>query len=178
LLRRADVEFPAGDLVDLDLEFGQALFEIGRQRPELRRVDLDAGCLHMRKHGDQRPFDGLVHAHHVLGHEAWLQMRPQLQGDVGVLGGIVARLVERYMVEGHLLGTAAGDIGELDGLLSQMPLGQLVHAVAMLAGIEHEGEQHGVVDRADLDVVAAEHGHVVFDVLADLQYRGVLQQGL
>ena len=107
-----------------------------------------------------------------------LKLRPQLQGDVGVLGGVVARLVDRHLVEAHLLGAAAGDVGELDGLLAEIELGQLVHAVVVLAGVEHEGQQHGVVDRADLDAVAAQHAHVVLDVLADLQHRGVFQQRL
>ena len=59
-----------------------------------------------------------------------------------------------------------------------MQLGQFVHAVIVLSGIEREGNQHRVVDRADFDAMAAKHGHVVLDVLADLQDCRVFQQGL
>ena len=59
-----------------------------------------------------------------------------------------------------------------------MQLGQLVHAVIVLAGVENERNQHRVVDRANLDAMPAEHRHVVLDVLADLQHRRVFQQRL
>ena len=114
---------------------------------QLRRVDLDAGLLHAEQHRDQRPLDGLVDADHVLAGEPGLELRPQLHGDVGVFGRVVARLVDRHLVEAHLLGAAAGHVGELDGVLAEIELGQLVHAVIVLAGVEHEGQQHGVVDR-------------------------------
>ena len=178
LLGRADVERPAGELVELLLELEHALLELGRELAQLRRVDLDAGLLHAEQHRDQRPLDGLVDADHVLAGEPGLELRPQLHGDVGVLGGVVARLVDRHLVEAHLLGAAAGHVGELDGLLVEIELGELVHAVIVLAGVEHEGQQHGVVDRRHLDAELAEHAHVVLDVLADLEDRRVLEQRL
>ena len=61
LLGRADVELAAGDLVDLALEFGQPLLEVGTEPLELQRIDLDAGGFHRQQHRDQRPLDGLVH---------------------------------------------------------------------------------------------------------------------
>ena len=178
LLGARDVEFAAGDLVQLDLERGQPLLELGAEALQFRGVDLDAGAFHAQQHGDQRPLDGLVHGDHVLGRDARLELRPELHGDVGVFGGVLQRLVERHLVEAHLLGAAAGHVGELDGLLVEVALGQLVHAMAVLAAVEHEGEQHRVVDRADLDAVALQHGDVVLDVLADLQHARVLEQRL
>jgi len=68
--------------------------------------------LHAEQHGDQRPLDRFVQADHVLGGQPRLETRPQLQGYVGVLGGVVARLVDRHLVEADLLGAAAGDVGE------------------------------------------------------------------
>ncbi len=178
LLGRADVELAAGDLVDLDLQLAQPLLEVGRQHPERRRIDLDAGLLHRQQHRDQRPLDRLVQRHHVFGGDARLELRPELQGHVGVLGGILHGALDRHLVEAHLLGARARHVGELDGLLAEVALGQFVHAVAVLAGVEHEGQQHRVVDRPDRDAVPLEHAHVVLDVLADLEHARVLEQRL
>jgi hypothetical protein len=46
------------------------------------------------------------------------------------------------------------------------------------AAVEHIGEQHGIVEGRDLDAVPAEHQTIVFQVLADLQHPGMLEQGL
>ncbi len=146
LLGRSDVEFAAGNLVNLGLEFGQALLEVRAEPLELQRIDLDAGCLHAEQHGDQGAFDRLVQGRDALGHQTWFQPRPELHGDVGILGGIVAGLVERHLVERHLPGAAACHVGELDGLLAEMQLGQFIHAVIVLSGIEREGDQHRIVD--------------------------------
>ncbi len=59
-----------------------------------------------------------------------------------------------------------------------MAAGQFVHAVRALAGIEHVGDQHRVVEGPDLDAVAGEHQPVVLDVLADLEHRRILQERL
>ncbi len=55
---------------------------------------------------------------------------------------------------------------------------QLVKTVAVLPAFQHEGEQQRVVDRRRLDAVAIEDLHVVLDVMADLEDRGILQQRL
>jgi hypothetical protein len=39
------------------------------------------------------------------------------------------------------------------------------------------GQQHGVIEGRDGDVVIGHHGHVVFQVLADLEDALVLQNG-
>ncbi len=110
LLGRADIEGTAGELVQFLLELEHPLLELGRQRAKPRRIDLDAGLLHAEQHRDERPLDGLVHGDHVLVRQPGLELGPQLHGDVGVLGGVVARLVDRHLVEAHLLGPAAGHV--------------------------------------------------------------------
>ena len=102
----------------------------------------------------------------------------QADGDVGVLGGVIQRLVQRHQVEGHTRLAGAGDVGIFDRVQVEENAGQFVHAVAVQPAVEHVGQQHGVVDGRNLDVVAGQHLHVVFDVLADLQHRGILQQRL
>ena len=57
-----------------------------------------------------------------------------------------------------------------------MQLGQFIHAVAVQATFGHIGQQHGVIERRDLDVMAPQHQHVVFQVLPHLQDRWVCQQ--
>ena len=49
---------------------------------------------------------------------------------------------------------------------------------ARRAGIEHIGDQHGVVEGPNLDAVPAHHDDVVFHVLDDLEDRPVLEQRL
>ena len=55
---------------------------------------------------------------------------------------------------------------------------QLVHAVAVQPGLQHIGDQHGVVERRDADSVARQHPQVIFGVLRHLEHRRVFQQRL
>ena len=59
----------------------------------------------------------------------------------------------------------------------QMQRGQFIHAVAMAAPIQDVGHQHGVVQRRNGDPVTSKHHHVVFEVMADFQYRGIGEEG-
>ena len=54
---------------------------------------------------------------------------------------------------------------EMDGVVVEPALGEIVHAVAAFAGVEHVGHQHGVVVAGDLDAALGEHQPVVFHVL-------------
>ena len=68
--------------------------------------------------------------------------------------------------------------GPRDGRsLAEMAVGEIVHIVLAPASFQHEGTEHRVVDRRDLDAVAREDQRVVFDVLADLEDRRVFQHG-
>ena len=102
----------------------------------------------------------------------------QAPGHVGVLGGVVERLVQRHLVEGHLRLAGAGHVLELDGLVPEMQPRQLVHAVAMPAAVEHVGQEHGVVQGRDGNAVAGQHQRVVLEVLADLEDARVLEHRL
>ena len=164
--------------MDLGLELGGPLGEVVGQAPQRLAVDLDAPALHGGQDRNQGALQGLVDRDQALGQEARLQGAVQAQRDVGVLGGVVARLLQGHPVEGDLAASAAGDVLELDGLVAEMLLGQLVHAVVVQPAVERVGQQHGVVDRRHLDPGAGEHDHVVLDVLADLERRAVLEQGL
>ena len=114
----------------------------------------------------------------MLGRHPRLQRVPQPQRHVGVLGGVIGRLVDGDAVETDLRFAGAGDVMEMNGVVVEPALGEIVHAVAAFAGVEHVGDQHGVVVAGDLDAALGEHQPVVFHVLRDLEDALVLEQRL
>ncbi len=50
--------------------------------------------------------------------------------------------------------------------------------MAVQTAFQDVGEQHGVVERRDIDAVAMQHRQVVFQVLPDLEDTRVFQQRL
>ncbi len=50
--------------------------------------------------------------------------------------------------------------------------------MAAAAGVEDEGDEHGVVDRRDMDAVPLQNDDVVLDVLADLEDGFVFEERL
>ena len=152
LPRRAQIELVAGQRVDLLLQPGDALGERGGEPRQDRPVDLHAGTLHLGEHRDQGPLQRLVDGRHALGGEAGLQHHPQPQRHVGVLGGVLRRLVERHLAEGLVRLLGAGrmlqHLLEGDADVPEVPLGERIHAVdAAGPGIERIGQQQGVVER-------------------------------
>ena len=178
LLGRARIDRLAGKLPDLGLEPHGLLGEIARQPRQHLAVDRNAAPLHAGEHRDQRPLQGLVDRHHVLGDEAGFEHLPQPQRHVGILGGVFGRLVDRHIGEADMALAGAGDLAVVDGAVVEQLLRQRVHPVGAAAGIEHIGHQHGVVDRRDLDAVAGQHQPVEFQVLPDLEDAAILQQRL
>ena len=125
---------------------------------------------------NQRPLQRLVDGRHALGGEARLQHHPQAQRDVGVFGGVLGRLVERHLpanVFSDFLAPGACSITCSNDMqrVAEVALGESVHAVLARAAVERVGQQHRVVERRDVDAVAAQHQRVVLDVLADLEDR-------
>ena len=178
LLGRGDVEGLSGQRVNLVFEPGTVLTELGGHAREDLRVDFDPGSLHVDQNVDQRSLHGLVERGHFLRHQSGLQSPVQPHGDIRVLGGVVERLVQRHVVEGHLRLPHPGNLLVGDGLVTEHPLGQLVEAVVVLTAVEHKAEQHGIVDGRDVDVAVPKHGEVVLGVMGDLHHRRVFQQRL
>ena len=178
MLGGSDIEFVARQLVDFGLQIAETLLEILGQPLQHPGVGADAGALHVGQHADQGPFQGLVDAHHAVGDQPRAEQAMEPAGDVRILRRIVQRLVEGHLVEGHLRFARPGHVLELDGLVGEMQLRQLVHAVAVKAALEHVGQDHRVVERSHMDAVAGEDLVVVFDVVPDLEDRRVLEQGL
>jgi hypothetical protein len=111
-----------------------------------------------------------------LSRQPRLQLAPQPQRDVSVLGGIFGRLLQRHAVEGDLRLAGAAHRLEADRLVAEMDLAEVVHAMPAQAGVEVVAQQHGVVGRSHVDAHAAQHDEIIFEVLADLQHRGVAEQ--
>ena len=101
----------------------------------------------------------------------------QAQGDVGVFGGVMRRIVDRDLRERDRLRALAGHVLVLHGLVAKMTLRQRIHVVPRDAGIQHEALQHRVVGIAlHLDAVATQHVQVVLAVLAEFPLRRIGQQ--
>jgi hypothetical protein len=114
----------------------------------------------------------------VLARQALLEQHPESQRDVGILGGVMGGSVERHLVEGDGALARAGDFLVGDGLVAQMFLRELVHAMAVEAAFQGIGHQHRVLDRRHLDAETAEDQEIVFEILADLEDGDILQHRL
>ena len=102
----------------------------------------------------------------------------QAKRHVGVLGGIVQRLVERHPVEGDLRLAGAADVAEGDRPVAEVKARQFIHAMAVPAAVEDIGQQHGVVDGRHRQAAAGQYMHVEFDIVADLEDGRIVQQRL
>ena len=99
----------AGVLVNFFFQRCQFLAEIAAHLFKDRRIDLDAGQLHLADDRDQRSFDVFINRHHAFLREAWLKNFMQPQRNLGILSGIIARLVQRHVIECYLVLTLARD---------------------------------------------------------------------
>ena len=108
LLRAADIDRLARELLNLGFDPRGGLGKIARQPRQHLAVDRDAAPFHPRQHGHQRPLQRLVDRGHALGDQARLQHAPQPQDHVGVFGRIGGRPVDRDLIEAELVLAAAG----------------------------------------------------------------------
>ena len=129
-------------------------------------VQLDAGVLHLRQHGDQRAFDVFVQLPEVLLLQLPFHERGELPGDVGVLGGVVRDLRHVDLEHQLLVLALADEVGDRRGPAVEVPAGEGVEAVAPLAGGEQVVGDHRVrPDRRHVPAGPQKHREVVLDVL-------------
>ena len=169
MFRRCNVEFLACGRVRSGLGGRDFLGKVRGQAVQLIGINLDTRPFHIGQYGRHRAFQCLIDGGLALGCDGGFEDLPQAQGDVGILGGIGRGLVERHFVESDLGFSGATDLLKGDAGMSEMCLRQRVHAVFFQSGSDHIGQQHGVVIRRDLDVVAREYGQIVLEILADFQ---------
>ena len=180
MLGGADGEGLAGDLVNFGFQRGDAGSEFGRETGQGFAVDLDPLMLHLRDHPDQRPVDQFIDAVRPLISDARLEPLPQAQGHVGVLRRIFSRTGEGHFGKADLVLARAHHVLEADAFMAQMLARGFVHAMARqrLARFQVETHDDGVVIGRDLDPVAAQDRHVIFEVLAHLKHGVIFQQWL
>ncbi len=178
LFRRPDREALAGGLVDVLLQRRGALREFAGQPAKHLAVDRDAALFHARQHRHQRPLQPLVDGDQPVGGKPRLQHVPQAHGDVGALGGVGGGALDIDEVEGDEALAGADDILVRDHLVAEPALGERGDVVRAGAGAEHIGNQHRVVERADIDAGPVHGQPVVFEIVSDLQDRTVREQRL
>ncbi|MNQ43593.1 hypothetical protein D3C85_573280 [compost metagenome] len=134
-------------------------------------------------------FDGGQHRRHLdfqlidavqafVGRHHRAQHAVQLQGEVGVFGGVMPRLVHRHLVETDLLGALAAQVLVRHAATAQIALGQVVEPHAAMR-LQHIGLKHRVVGNArKLDAFVGEYMRVVLGVMQQLGARGVFQPRL
>ena len=179
LLRAADVEVVADDLVERPLQLGQALRKGDRHLGEKVGVEQHAGHLHVRQHGQQRPLDGRVE----LVEPCCGQLRRQqvVEADRGVdIGAAVGSgLVDRHLVDGDLLAPATDELGQLGHRPLEPRVGQRLQPEGAAGGVEQPRHEQRVVDRSLYrQPVTAQHGQVVLGVVRDLGQRRVGKEWL
>ncbi len=84
LLGRADVEFLAGELVDLGFHLRLRLAEIVGQAAQQIGIDGDAFALHVGQDRDERAFERFIDRALAFNGEARMQQQIKPQRDVGV----------------------------------------------------------------------------------------------
>ena len=176
---RGDVESFASHGKGGFLNLPEARGDDGALRAQHVRVHLDAVAFGARQDFNKRHLDlPEKFAERFVFFHAWRQRPVQPQGNVGVFRGVAGGLFDVDLIKGQLMFSAAGDVGELDGLMPEMLARQGVHVVAGVAGVQQVGHQHGVVGYAPQgDAVMLQYFQVVFNVLAGLRPIRVLQYG-
>ena len=182
LLGAADGERLACQRVDLGLQPGDGVGELGREPGQPCGIDLDPVALHLRDHRHQRAIDRLVHPRPGFLGQPRLEQLPQPPGDVRVLGGITRGAIQRDLAERDRLFAGAADVLERHRGVRKVAGSQFVHSVAATdpvltaPGVEIETDHHRVVNRPDVYSVAGKDVDVVLGVLADLEHRIALEQ--
>ena len=171
LLRGPEVERPAGAGVGRRLDLAHPSGELGALGAEEPHVHPHPVALDPREHRHQRHLHLVAQRHEgIMGFEPRAQRPVQAQGDVGVLGRIRPRVLDRDLVERELLRALAGDVLVVDGAMPEVLQRQRIHVVAGGGAVEHVGFEHGVErGPGERDPGARKHAHVVLEVLADLR---------
>ena len=144
-----------------------------------RSID-DAAPLHTRQRLNQRTFEPFVNARHRLRAETRLQDPPQSLDDVGVLGRVFARPIDRDPRQADEVAARACDLVERERLVAERPLAERVETVIVAgeAAVERIGDEQRVVERRQGDPALRKRDRVELDVVAELENARRLEQRL
>ena len=165
LLGRIQVEGLSSQLIGLLLEQQHFLAQLVALASQLGGIDLDAVAFDRGQHRRHLHLQQIDALQSGIGRHLRAQHLVQLQREIGVLGGVMAGLVHRHLIEADLLGALA----------AQVALRQVVQADAAMR-LQHIRLQHGVFgDTGQTDAFVGEHVRVVLGMVQQFRARGVLQ---
>src|SRR5690606_33306399 len=136
LLGRADVELVTGKLVNLPLELGNALLEIGGKPDQHATIDLDAEPFHRADNRNQWPLDRFVDGQHAVAQQRRPQHAAEFEGGRHALAAEIAGLVETNLFESDPTAAGADQILELRQLAVEMTLGDIAQPMIGTPGVE------------------------------------------
>ena len=177
LTRRGEQKFMTCQLVDVGLELLHALRKVLAGLGQRVGVEAHAVHLHACQHGHEWHLYLVEHMGELVFFKFLLERLHELQGDVGVLAGIVANLCGFEVGHVFLLFTlGANQLIDVYGLVAQVYLGQIVHVVSQL-GLHQVVGQHGVEHGVgEGNAISVEYGEVVLEVLSYFERVGVFVQ--
>ena len=150
---------------------------VDRCIPEALTVYADAVTFHLSQHRHERHLQVLEERQTTSLLHLRLEEVLEAQGDVGIFGCIGAYVLGRYLCHADLFLARAYEFFDVDGLIVEVCLCQIVHAVPHL-GVEQIMGYHGVEHRfCQMDAAGMEHLQVILHVLSYLERRGTLQYG-
>ena len=100
------------------------------------------------------------------------------QGDIGILCSIRPRLLQLDLVERQLLRTFTRYVLKVNGFVAQIFERQAVHIMAGARRLKHIGFKHCIErNSAHGNAVVGQHAGIVFEILTQLLFAGVFEQG-
>jgi hypothetical protein len=180
LLRRVEIERHARGAMRLALVVQQTLRELRALPLQHPGVYQHADVLHLEQHRTQRLLDVVVE---LLEPRQGRELRPQdsvqPQRDVGSLGRVRGRFLDRHVAKGELFRALAGHVLVRERRDAEVALCQGGRVVPRRDAVQHVRLEHRVEARtAQLDAGVAQHVCVELDVMADLGNLCVLEQRL
>ena len=145
---------------------------------ERNPVDAHPRSLHRRQHGDERTLQIAIHLIEPLGDQHGRQSIGELQGEIRTLPRVVQGGLGARLPKPHRLRAAAADVFLGERLVAEMLERRGLERVVGPGGVEQIARQHGVEAKAfEPNAVPREHDDVELQVVPDLLYRGILEDG-
>ena len=173
---RTDVERHSGKPVNLLLDFVDFAGQLFRRLPQGVGVNAHAAYLHFGEDAHQRHFNGVKEFFETFPFQFLLQFVFELQGDVGIFGGVGAHRFGGDLSHGELVFPfRAYQFVDVNGFVVEVYFGEVVHVVPLFGLQQVMGDHRVEKFPAGAYAVIAQHDVIVFDVLSDFQTCRILQ---